>query len=222
QERKEVGFIAISAGEGLSQIFKNLGVDEIIEGGQTMNPSTEDILNAIEKVNADAIFLLPNNKNIILAAEQAAKLTEDKKILVVPSRSVPEGIHAIFQYEEGIPHETMLETMIESLKEVKTPSVTYAVRDTSLDGKEIKEGDILGMVGDNIAVVSQSVEEGTRALIDQIVSDDSEMISLYFGADVTQEQADEMLSYVTEQYPDCEAEIQWGKQPLYYYIISVE
>ncbi len=222
KERKSVGFIAISAGEGLTKIFKNLGADEVIEGGQTMNPSTEDILNAIERVNADSIFVFPNNKNIILAAEQAAKLTQDKQIFVIPSRSVPEGIHAMFHYEEEIPLKEVMENMINSMKEVKTASVTYAVRDTSLNGKNIKEGDILGMIGEQIAIVSENVQDGTKALIEQILTEDSDVVSLYFGAEVTEDQAEEILQYIEENYPECEAEIQAGNQPLYYYIISVE
>ena len=222
QPRKEVGFVSISAGEGLTKIFKNLGVDEVIEGGQTMNPSTEDILNAVDKINADHIFVLPNNKNIILAAEQAAKLVEGKKLHVIPSRSVPEGICAMFCFEEGADPDGMEEAMKDAITQVDTATVTYAVRDTSIGDKEIKAGNILGMLNEQIEVVAEDVMEGTKELIRASITEDSEVIGIYYGSDATEEDAEELAAFIEEEYPDCEVEIQNGGQPLYYYIISVE
>ena len=222
QPKKDVGFVSISAGEGLTSIFKNLGVDEVIEGGQTMNPSTEDILNAVDKINADHIFVLPNNKNIILAAEQAAKLSEDKKLHVIPSRSVPEGISAMFCFEHEADPDDMEEAMKEAIQMVNTATVTYAVRDTSIGDKEIKEGNILGMLNDQIEVVAEDVMEGTKELIKASVTEDSEVVGIYYGADATEEDAEELAAFIEENYPDCEVEVQNGGQPLYYYIISVE
>lgn len=222
QPKKEIGFVSISAGAGLTEIFKNLGVDVVIEGGQTMNPSTEDILNAVEKINAEHIFVLPNNKNIILAAEQAAALSEEKHLHVIPTRSVPQGISAMFCYEDGADPAEMEEAMKEAIQTVQTASVTYAVRDTSIGEKQIKEGNILGMLEDEIAVVAEDVMETTKELIRAAVTEDSEMIGIYYGADATEEGAEELAAFIEEQYPDCEVEIQDGGQPLYYYIISVE
>lgn len=222
QPKKDVGFVSISAGEGLTKIFKNLGVDEVIEGGQTMNPSTEDILNAVDKINADHIFVLPNNKNIILAAEQAAKLSEEKKLHVIPSRSVPEGISAMFCFEHGADPDEMEAAMKDAIKMVDTATVTYAVRDTSIGDKEIKEGNILGMLNDQIEVVAEDVMEGTKELIKASVTEDSEVVGIYYGADATEEDAEELAAFIEENYPDCEVEVQSGGQPLYYYIISVE
>lgn len=222
QPKKDVGFVSISAGEGLTNIFKNLGVDEVIEGGQTMNPSTEDILNAVDKINADHIFVLPNNKNIILAAEQAAKLSEDKKLHVIPSRSVPEGISAMFCFEADADPDEMEAAMKDAIKLVDTATVTYAVRDTSIGDKEIKEGNILGMLNDQIEVVADDVMEGTKELIKASIKDESEVVGIYYGADATEESAEELATFIEENYPDCEVEVQSGGQPLYYYIISVE
>ena len=216
--KKDIGFVSISAGSGLTAIFHNLGVDEVIEGGQTMNPSTEDILNAVDKINADHIFILPNNKNIILAAEQAAELSEDKKLYVIPTKSVPQGISAMFCYEEGADPEEMKE----AITAVATATVTFAVRETTIGDKEIHEGDILGMLNDSIAVVGKDIAESTKELLAEAVTDESEMISIYYGADVTEEDAEALAAYVEETYPDCELELQMGGQPLYYYIISVE
>lgn len=222
QPKKDVGFVSISAGEGLTAIFKNLGVDEVIEGGQTMNPSTEDILNAVDKINADHIFVLPNNKNIILAAEQAAKLSEDKKLHVIPSRSVPEGISAMFCYEADADPDEMEAAMKDAIKLVDTATVTYAVRDTSIGDKEIKEGNILGMLNDQIEVVAEDVMEGTKELLKASIKEESEVVGIYYGADATEESAEELAAFIEENYPDCEVEVQSGGQPLYYYIISVE
>lgn len=222
QPKKDVGFVSISAGEGLTAIFKNLGVDEVIEGGQTMNPSTEDILNAVDKINADHIFVLPNNKNIILAAEQAAKLSEDKKLHVIPSRSVPEGISAMFCFEADADPDEMEAAMKDAIKLVDTATVTYAVRDTSIGDKEIREGNILGMLNDQIEVVADDVMEGTKELIKASIKDESEVVGIYYGADATEESAEELAAFIEENFPDCEVEVQSGGQPLYYYIISVE
>ncbi len=220
--KKDIGFVSISAGAGLSEIFRNLGVDMIIEGGQTMNPSTEDILNAVDKINAENIIILPNSKNIILAAEQAVDLCEDKKLFVVPTRSVPEGISAMFCNAEGLGAQEMTEAMKEAIQAVSTVSVTYAVRDTNFGDKEIAEGDILGMLNDEIVVVAKEVAEGTKEVLKQTITDENEMVSIYYGADVTAEDAQEIADFITESYPDCEVEIQSGAQPLYFYIISVE
>ena len=222
QPRKDVGFVSISAGAGLTAIFKNLGVDEVIEGGQTMNPSTEDILNAVDKINADHIFVLPNNKHIILAAEQAAALSEDKKLHVIPSRSVPEGISAMFCFEADADPDEMEAAMKDAIKLVDTATVTYAVRDTSIGDKEIREGNILGMLNDQIEVVSEDVMEGTKELIKASIKDESEVVGIYYGVDATEESAVELAAFIEENYPDCEVEVQSGGQPLYYYIISVE
>ena len=222
QPRKDVGFVSISAGAGLTAIFKNLGVDEVIEGGQSMNPSTEDILNAVDKINADHIFVLPNNKNIILAAEQAAALSEDKKLHVIPSRSVPEGISAMFCFEADADPDEMEAAMKDAIRLVDTATVTYAVRDTSIGDKEIKAGNILGMLNDQIEVVAEDVMEGTKELIKASIKDESEVVGIYYGADATEESAEELAAFIEENYPDCEVEVQSGGQPLYYYIISVE
>ena len=187
-----------------------------------MNPSTEDILNAVDKINADHIFVLPNNKNIILAAEQAAKLSEDKKLHVIPSRSVPEGISAMFCFEADADPDEMEAAMKDAIRLVDTATVTYAVRDTSIGDKEIKAGNILGMLNDQIEVVAEDVMEGTKELIKASIKDESEVVGIYYGADATEESAEELAAFIEENYPDCEVEVQSGGQPLYYYIISVE
>ncbi len=222
KEHKATGFISICSGSGLADIFKSLGVDVIIEGGQTMNPSTEDILNAINEIDADNIVIMPNNKNIILAAEQAKNLTEDKKVFVIPTRSVPEAITAMLCYnaEENI--ENIAAEMDEAIKNVTTASVTYAVRDTKIGDKEIVKGNILGMLNDNIAVIGSDIQESTKELILEAANEDSEIISIYYGSDVTKGMAEEIGSFVEEKLPDCEVEIHLGNQQLYYYIISVE
>ena len=222
QPPKKMGFIAVSAGDGLAEIFKNLGVDEVIQGGQTMNPSTEDILNAIEKINAENIVVLPNNQNIILAAEQAAALCENKTIFVVPSRSVPEGITAMIHYDDNAEPVQTVEAMKEALSTVDTGTLTYAVRDTHLEDSEIHEGDILGMKNGEIAVVKQDVTEAARALLDELIGDNHDMVSIYYGADVTEADAEALAAYVEEAHPDCDVDVQYGGQPLYYYIFSAE
>ena len=222
EPRKPVGFIAVSIGEGMNEILSGLGVDEIIEGGQTMNPSTEDVLNAIDKVNADTIFVLPNNKNIILAAEQARNLTEDKEIIVIPSKTVPQGITAIINYVQDTDSKTNAEKMIEEMSKVKTGSVTYAVRDTVIDDKEIKENDIMGIGDNGIISVGTDLFKTTVDMVSNLVDDDSEIISIYYGADVDEEAANELSEKIESLYPDVEVDLNCGGQPIYYYIVSVE
>lgn len=222
EPRKPVGFIAVSIGEGMNEILSGLGVDKIIEGGQTMNPSTEDVLNAIDKVNADTIFVLPNNKNIILAAEQARNLTEDKEIIVIPSKTVPQGITAIINYVQDTDSKTNAEKMIEEMSKVKTGSVTYAVRDTVIDDKEIKENDIMGIGDNGIISVGTDLFKTTVDMVSNLVDDDSEIISIYYGADVDEEAANELSEKIESLYPDVEVDLNCGGQPIYYYIISVE
>ena len=222
EPRKEVGFIAVSIGEGMNEIFRELGADYIIEGGQTMNPSTEDMLNAIEQVNAEHIFILPNNKNIILAANQAQALTEDKDIIVVPSKTVPQGITAIINYMPDADAQTNLEAMIEGIGNVKTGQVTYAVRDTHIDDKEIHEGDIMGIGDSGILAVGQSVEETTKEMLAQLVDEEAELISLYYGQDVQEESAENFAQEIEDLYPDVDVDVHSGGQPIYYYVLSVE
>ena len=222
EPRKEVGFIAVSIGEGMNEIFRELGADYIIEGGQTMNPSTEDMLNAIDQVNAEHIFILPNNKNIILAANQAQALTEDKDIIVVPSKTVPQGITAIINYMPDADAQTNLEAMIEGIGNVKTGQVTYAVRDTHIDDKEIHEGDIMGIGDSGILAVGQSVEETTKEMLAQLVDEDTELISLYYGQDVQEESAENFAQEIEDSYPDVDVDVHSGGQPIYYYVLSVE
>ena len=222
EPRKPVGFIAVSIGEGMNDIFCELGVDYIIEGGQTMNPSTDDMLTAIDNVNADHIFILPNNKNIILAANQAQSLTKDKDILVIPTKTVPQGITAVISYMQAAAGDTNFEYMKEAIGNVKTGQVTYAVRDTHIDDKEIHEGDIMGIGDKGILSVGQSVEETTKEMLGQLVDDDSELISLYYGQDVLAEDAEKFAAAVEELYPDVDIDLHSGGQPIYYYVISVE
>ena len=222
EKRRPFGFVAVSAGPGLDEVFQSIGVDAVVEGGQTMNPSTEDILNAVDKINAEHIFILPNNKNIILAAEQAAKLSEEKKLHVIPSRSVPEGISAMFCYEHDADPEEMEAAMKDPIQKVDTATVTYAVRDTSIGDKQIKEGNILGMLNDEIEVVAEDVMEGTKELLRNAITEESEVVSIYYGADTAEEDAKELSAFIEEEFPDCEVEVQDGGQPLYYYIISIE
>ncbi len=220
--RKAVGFIAVSVGEGLDEIFMGLGVDYLIPGGQTMNPSTEDMLEAIAKVNADTVFILPNNSNIILAAQQATYLVEDKKILVVPSKTVPQGITAVIHYMADRTPEENLESMTEEMKRVKTGQITYAVRNTVIDEKEIKENDIMGIGDHTILSVGQNVETVALEMVGAMMGEDAELISIYYGAEVTEEVAGKLAKKVEAAYPQCDVELQNGGQPIYYYIISVE
>ncbi len=220
--RKEVGFLAVSIGEGMNEIFKGLGVDYIIEGGQTMNPSTEDIMNAVDKVNADTIYVLPNNKNIILAAEQAKSLVEDKQLIVIPSKTVPQGITAVVNYIDGETAEANSEHMIQEMERVKSGQVTYAVRDTVIDDKTITEGDIMGIGDSGILSVTKDIDSATLELIDALVDEDSELISIYYGEDVSEEDAEALAGQLEEKYPDVDVEVQNGGQPIYYYVLSVE
>ena len=222
EPRKEMGFISVSIGEGVGEIFKGLGVDYLIEGGQTMNPSTEDMLEAIDKVNADTIFILPNNKNIILAANQASYLTEDKKVVVIPTKTVPQGITAMINF---IPEETPEENekrMAEEIKNVKTGQVTYAVRDTKIDDKEIHEGDIMGIGDQGILAVGKDIAETTKAMMNEMVDEDSEIIGVYYGEEVSEEDAQKLGDDLAALYPNAEVEVHAGGQPIYYYVISVE
>ena len=222
EPRKEMGFISVSIGEGVGEIFRGLGVDYLIEGGQTMNPSTEDMLEAIEKVNADNIFILPNNKNIILAANQASFLTSDKRVIVIPTKTVPQGITAMVNY---IPDETPRENelrMQAEIKNVKTGQVTYAVRDTKIDDKEIHLGDIMGIGDDGILAVGRELGETTLRMMEALVDADSEIIGVYFGEEVSEKDAQALGDEIAEKYPDAEVEVHYGGQPIYYYVISVE
>lgn len=220
--KKDFGFVTIAAGEGLAEIFTGLGVDQVISGGQTMNPSTEDILDAAEKINADTIFVLPNNKNIILAAEQAASIVEDKKIVVIPSKTIPQGITAMINFEMTRDAAGNEKAMIESMETVSTGQLTYAVRDTSIDGKEIHKDDILGLSDQGLAAVGKTINNTLLEMIQTMMDDDSELISLYYGEDVSEEDAEAITAKVEEKYPDVDVELQPGGQPVYYYIVSVE
>ena len=222
ETRKAMGFIAVSIGAGMNEIFKELGADYIIEGGQTMNPSTEDMLNAIDRVNADTVFILPNNKNIVLAANQAKSLVEEKEIIVIPTKTVPQGITAIINFMPDADAKTNEEAMLEEIKNVKTGQVTYAVRDTHIDDKEIHEGDIMGIGDSGILAVGKDLEETTKELIANLVDEDSELISIYYGEEVSEEDAEKFTEEITELYPDVDVDIQFGGQPIYYYVLAVE
>ena len=220
--KKDVGFISVSIGEGMNEILKSLGVDYIIEGGQTMNPSTEDMLNAIDKVNADTIFILPNNSNIILAANQAKALVEDKQIIVVPTKTVPQGITAVINYVPDLSVEENVENMTSEIKRVRSGQVTYAVRDTMIDDKEIKCGDYMGIEDKGISAVGTDMFAVTLEMVDHMMDDDMELVSIYYGSDVTEEDASALSDAITDKYPSVDVELQYGGQPIYYYVISVE
>lgn len=222
EPRKKYGFVAVSVGEGLDEIFKGLNVDHIISGGQTMNPSTEDILNAIDKINADNIYVLPNNKNIILAAQQAESLVEDKDIIVIPSKTIPQGISAMIGFIPDNSPEDNKEAMIDSMSYVKTGEVTYAVRDTVIDDKEIKEGNIMGIGDEGILAVGEEIDDTTINMIKEMQDEESEIVSLYYGAEVTEEAANKLADKIAEALPEIEVEVYPGGQPIYYYIASVE
>jgi len=222
EPKKKYGFIAVSVGEGLDEIFKGLNVDYIISGGQTMNPSTEDILNAVEEVNAENIFVLPNNKNIILAANQAESLVEDKNLIVIPSKTIPQGISAMIGFVDDCSPEENKEAMIDSMSYVKTGEVTYAVRDTVIDDKEIREGNIMGIGDEGMLAVGEDIVATTVDMIKEMQDEDSEIVSVYFGEGITKEDADVLASKITEELPDLEVEVYPGGQPVYYYIVSVE
>ena len=219
---KEMGFISVSIGEGINEIFKGLGVDYIIEGGQTMNPSTEDMLNAIEKVNAKTVFILPNNKNIILAANQAASLVEDKKIIVIPTKTIPQGITALINYIPDSTPEDNEQRMSSEISMVKTGQVTYAVRDTVIDDKEIKQDDFMGIGDSGILSVGQNLEPTVMDMMKQLVDEDSAIVSIYYGEDTKEEDANALGEKIGEAFPDVEIEVHYGGQPIYYYVISVE
>ena len=219
---KEAGFVAVSMGDGMKKIFQELGVDEIIEGGQTMNPSTADILDAVERVNAKTVFVFPNNKNIILAAQQAKDLVEGKTVVVIPSKTVPQGITAVINYINGSSAEENEAAMNEEMQRVKSGQITYAVRDTVIDDKTIKEGNIMGLGDDGLLAVGEDIAETTMATIAALVDEDSEIISIYYGEDVSEEEAEELTEKLEEAYPDCEVELNQGGQPIYYYVVSVE
>ncbi len=222
EPKKPFGFVAVSVGEGLNDIFKDLGVDHIIEGGQTMNPSTEDVLDAISKVNAETVFVFPNNKNIILAANQAAEIEEEKQVIVIPTKTIPQGISALISFDETATAEANQAGMEDAITAVKSGQVTYAVRDTSIDGKEIKTGDYMGIDDAGIQAVGQDITEVVKDLIGSMADEDSELLSIYYGSDVEEEKANALVEAVQAAYPDFEVEAHAGGQPIYYYILSLE
>ncbi|MBQ6322723.1 MAG: DAK2 domain-containing protein, partial [Lachnospiraceae bacterium] len=221
-ERKPVGFVAVSIGDGLGKIFKDLGTDELIEGGQTMNPSTEDVIEAVGKVNADTVFVFPNNKNIILAASQAQTMVKDKKVIVVPTKTIPQGICCLINYIGEMSPEENETVMHDAIKQVRTGQLTYAVRDTHVDEREIHEGDYMGVGDKGILSVGSDLQQTALDMVDAMTEEDSELISIYYGSDITKEDADKLYAAVCEQFPDYEIELNEGGQPIYYYIISVE
>ena len=220
--RKDFGFVAVSVGAGFDEIFKELGVDYVIEGGQTMNPSTEDVLSAIEKVHAKTVYVLPNNKNIILAANQAADISEDSEVVVIESKTIPQGIGAMIGFSPEMSAMDNKESMSEAMRTVKSGQVTYAVRDTSIDGKEIKTGDYMGLDDKGISSVGTDIDQVVLDLIEQMSDDESELLSIYYGSDVSKEQADNLVAMIQEKHPDYEIEVHSGGQPIYYYILSIE
>lgn len=219
---KDFGFIAVSVGDGINEIFKSLGVDYIIEGGQTMNPSTADILDAVAKVNAKTVFVLPNNKNIILAANQAAELTTEKDLLVIPTKTIPQGITAVINFVPDLSADENEENMLREIGNVKTGQVTYAVRDTVIDDREIRKGDFMGIGDKGMLAVGASMEDVARETVANMVDEDSELISIYYGSDVSEEDAEHFRGLVEEQFPSCDVELQFGGQPIYYYVMSIE
>ena len=222
QPRKDVGFITVSVGEGIKEIFRGLGVDYVISGGQTMNPSTDDVLKAVESVNADVIFVLPNNKNIIMAANQAASLTTDKKVVVVPTTTVPQGITAVINYMPDLDAEANKANMFEEIGSVHSAEITYAVRDTEISGIAIHQGDIMGIGDEGILTTGSNVEDVTFESLKMIVEEDTEIISIYYGEDVTEEDAEKLRTRAAEAFPSCDVELQYGGQPIYFYILSAE
>lgn len=222
EAQKEFGFIAVSIGEGLNEIFKELGVDYIIEGGQTMNPSTDDMLNAIDEVNAKHVFIFPNNKNITLAANQAKSLVKDKEVIVIPTKTVPQGITAIINFVPDLSAEENEEVMLEEIKNVKTGQVTYAVRDTHIDDKEIHKDDIMGIGDSGITAVGTDIAATTKEMLETLVDEDSELISIYYGADVSEEDAEKLTAEIEEKYPSVDVDTHFGGQPIYYYVLAVE
>ena len=221
-ERKESAFVAVTIGDGLTELFRGLGVDAVIEGGQTMNPSTDDMLHAIKEANAENVYILPNNKNIILAANQARDLVTDCNVYVVPTKTVPQGIASVVNFVPGKDPETNFEDMTEELANIKSGEVTYAIRDTTIDGTEIKSGDIMGIGDDGILAVGADVEHVVLHMLDKMIDEDSELVSLYYGEKYSEEDASALAEMIEEKYPDIEVEVNYGGQPLYYVILSVE
>ncbi|SFB26994.1 DAK2 domain-containing protein [Clostridium frigidicarnis] len=221
-EKKKYAFVSVAMGSGISNIFKDLGVDYVIEGGQTMNPSTEDIMKAVDSINAENVFILPNNKNIIMAANQAADLAEDKKVVVIPTKTIPQGITAITMFNPESEVEENIESMKESMEAVKTGSITFAVRDTEMDGKTIKEGNILGIVESKIEEVGEEVLETTKKVIERMVDEDSSLITIFYGEDIDEDKANELSNQLEELYEDLDVQCYKGEQPLYYFLVSVE
>ncbi len=222
QPAKDVGFVAVSMGEGMKQIFTDLGVDYVVEGGQTMNPSTADILDAVDHVNAKTVFVLPDNKNIILAAQQAAELAEDKRVIVIPSRNVPQGIAALINYIEGNSDDDNAAAMTEEMSNIRSAQITYAVRDTTIDEKDIRQGNIMGLGDNGLLAVGEDIDETTIATVAAMIDEDCEIISIYYGSDVSEEDAQALSDRLAEIYPNCEVELNNGGQPIYYYVLSVE
>ena len=221
KEHKKYGFISISTGEGIDEIFKSMGVDEIITGGQTMNPSTEDILNAVEKINADDIFVFPNNSNIILVSEQAAKIST-KRLHVIKTKQIPQAFSSLFNFDESLSVEENIELMTEAISNVKVGQITYALRDTEIEGVRIEKDDFMGLNENKITISEKKIEDTFEKLIDQLVDADSSIVSIYYGEDVKEEDANKLAKIVEEKYEDIEVELVYGGQPLYYYLISVE
>ncbi len=221
-EEKEFGFISVSAGDGLSEIFRGVGVDYVIEGGQTMNPSTEDILEAAEKVNARHVFVLPNNKNIILAANQAKDIIEDKELHVLPTKTIPQGVTAMISFSPDLSAEENIEAMTDAISMVSSAEITYAVRNTTIEGHEIKEGDIMALGDEGLLAVEKDISKAVHKAVEEMITDDSEIITLYYGSDVSKEDADKLAASIRSDYKEIETELQYGGQPIYYYFISVE
>lgn len=219
---KEYGFISVSAGDGLTEIFRGIGVDYVIEGGQTMNPSTEDILNACDQVNAETIFVLPNNKNIILAANQAKDIIEDKTIIVVPTKTIPQGITAMISFSPDMNPEENLEAMKDASQCVRTGEITYAVRNTTIDGHAIEKDDIMALGDDGLLAVAKEKDQAVLEAVKAMVNDESEIITIYYGQDIPEEEAETLAARIRKAYPQVETELQYGGQPIYYYFLSVE
>ncbi|MBO5999743.1 MAG: DAK2 domain-containing protein, partial [Lachnospiraceae bacterium] len=221
-EHKETAFITVAAGDGLAEIFRSLGADEVITGGQTMNPSTDDLLNAIDRVNADTIFMLPNNKNIVMAANQAAKMCEDLNIQVIPTRTIPQGITAIINYVPGTDPETARDAMLEEIANVRSAEVTYSVRDTQINGITIKEGDFMSIGDSGILSTGKDLNEVAFEAVSSIADESVELISIYYGSDASEKDAEALLTKCQEAFPGKDIELQFGGQPVYYYILSAE
>ena len=220
--KEKYGIISVATGDGISEIFSEIGVDHIIHGGQTMNPSTDDILNAINSVNAENIYVLPNNKNIIMASRQAAQICSDKNVYVVETKSIPQGIGAVINFSPDAEPEDNLANMVSAIEDIKSGEITFAVRDTSVDGKEIRKNNIMGISDQGIDVVGTDIEQVAKDLLDKMVDEDSGLISIYYGIDVEQETAEKLGEFLEEKYPDVDLDVKYGGQPIYYYLLSVE